>query len=87
MGKHDEAIEHFDRALELDDAFTDAMIGRAKAMIELGRWAEAGRAAAQAAELGVTNADLQARLADAPRDLGDLAEDAPDADPSGGTGA
>jgi len=77
LGQPEEALEEFDRALELNDGYIEAHLNRAITLNELGRYDEA-RAAfdnATAAEQGVGGrfpAAVSARIANAHMAVGDL---------------
>jgi tetratricopeptide (TPR) repeat protein len=51
MGRHDEALTHFDRALRIDPGYEEALYHRGRALAALGRLEEARRALERVLEL------------------------------------
>ena len=72
MGYRPEAIEHFQRALELDPANTDIYIGFGYDLNQLGLADEAARVWQQAEKLNPQNAKLQEFLGSYFQEQGDL---------------
>ena len=57
--KHEEALFHFTRALELDPRLSDAACGRGRALQRLGHLQEAESAYVKALEIDPENAEAQ----------------------------
>jgi tetratricopeptide (TPR) repeat protein len=77
MGQREEALEHFDRALEENDGYIDALLSRAITLNDLGRFEEAQADFERAAECesrtgGRFPAAVLARLANAHAGVADL---------------
>ncbi len=76
LGQHVEALRHFDRALELNDAYIDAHVHRGIVLSELGRTRDAEAAFRHAARAGEPRVAgfpraVAARLANLHADLGE----------------
>lgn len=86
LGQVERALEDFDRALELNPRYIDALVHRGVALVELGRLAEADACFERAGALGQGGvegfsrpaaarlANMHAALGDAYADAGSLAE-------------
>ena len=76
VGQHEEAVQQFDRALELNPRYVDALLNRAVTLNELGRYDEAADAFGAAQRLGGVDhtgfeAPVASRLANLHAELGE----------------